>query len=104
MELLVAKDEQLNHQLCGKLPKVSTEQNFPPPTLRAVFPTRTAICTMVIDSNGLYHGATTVGGIRSTLGSHRPIHQNGTLHPAGKRKENGGRFGGQVCTGNMKTP
>ena len=84
MEFLVAKDERSNHRLRQQLLRMSAKQDFPTPAVWAVLPTRAAIRTMAVNSNRLYHGTPDLGGVRPTLGDHRPIYQNGTLPPAEK--------------------
>ena len=101
-KLLVAKNERTNHRLRQKLPRVP--KDIPASTLRAVLPAGTAIRTLEVNSNGLYHRTPDFERLRSTMGDHQLIHQNGALPSFEKRRKNGGGPGGHLRKRSMQTP
>jgi len=94
----------MNHRLRQKLPEMSAEQSLPTSAIRTILATGTLICTLAIDSHGFHHRAPGIERIRPALGSHRPVHQNGTLPPTMKGRKDGGKPSGRIRPGNMEVP
>jgi len=103
-KLLVAEDERADHRLRQKLPEMSAEQSLPTSAIQTIPTTTTSVRTLAINSHGFHHEAPGIGRVRPALGSHRSIHQDGTLPPTTKRRKDGGRLSGHIHPGNMEVP
>jgi len=97
-------NERTNHRLRQKLPRVPAQQGVPAPTVRDVLPTGITIHPMAIHSNGLHHETSPLRRLRSAVGGHRPIHQDGALPSSQKRRKNGGKPGGHFRKRSTETP
>jgi len=68
----------------------------------AILAPGTTLCPVAVYRHGLHHGITTVGRMRPTVGNHRQIHQDGTLHSTPRKV--GVRPNEDIRPGSMEIP